>query len=202
VSNFYYDYAEDSFLLLDSAIELLSYFHPRMVIEIGSGSGYVIIELLKKYPLIKGIATDLSFTACKETLNQAYKNNVDSRLQVVCTSFDLALKSFNSNDILYLFNPPYLPEDKSIDEKFSLNERLAYVGGVKGWETGFKMVEIALKKRNAPILIIYSSLSGPLEKYLEKCFSAGFHAKIIKAIRFEFEELVSILITPPNFFNN
>ena len=198
MSDFYYDYAEDSFLLLDSTYDVINnnILTPSLVIEIGSGSGYVICELLKKFPNLMGVAIDISYYACKETMARSKREGVSQRLSVISSSFDYSLRKQLPHNTLFLFNPPYLPANSDSDAMFDEYERLAYVGGIKGWETGFKMVEKATIERGFPIIIIYSTLSGPLKEYLELCRENNLSVRILRSIRFEFEELYALLVQP------
>ncbi|MEL9940553.1 MAG: methyltransferase domain-containing protein [Ignisphaera sp.] len=75
--------------------------------EVGSGSGYIAIELLKEFENLYAVIIDIDENAAKISKINAKKIGVFSRLDIVqCLSGHcLRKKSFD----LALSNPPYLP---------------------------------------------------------------------------------------------
>ena len=53
------------------------------ILELGCGSGCIIISLLLEMPKSRGVACDISVSAIDCTVANAQKHNVDSRLEVI-----------------------------------------------------------------------------------------------------------------------
>ncbi len=81
--------------------------YPRSCIEIGCGSGYISVALLREYPRLYIIATDISSNALKSAKCLAYANRVYERIDLVQCYSASCIRS-RSVDFCYT-NPPYLP---------------------------------------------------------------------------------------------
>ena len=85
---------------------LLSIIHPERILEIGTGSGCIILSLLKYSNSCQGTATDLSAGA----LSVAKKNAERLGLTVRLVHTDLAEGLDGPSDII-VSNPPYIARD-------------------------------------------------------------------------------------------
>ena len=181
-----YEPMEDSFLLAEHVKKHSLGF----VLDVGTGSGIQAIAASEKAKLVIGIDTsrDAIKLATENALKQNVKNtgffesNMLDLLKKIETkkqfknSFLKEIKNKKIHDFLekkilfdlIIFNPPYLPQDKGIEDK-------SIYGGIKGHETlekFFSKVSEYLKE-NGNILIVFSSLTkkekvdGLLQNY---CF--------------------------------
>lgn len=125
-----YEPREDSFLFIDALeieIPQLLLLKPKIVVEIGSGSGVIITALSH----ILGnsciyLATDVNPQACIATKCTAVQN----KLSVQCLNMDL-LCCFRENLFdLILFNPPYVLTETN--ELFGNGLNRSWAGGTKG----------------------------------------------------------------------
>ena len=174
-----YDPAEDSYLLADTALELVK--DDMDVLEIGTGSGFVS-AVLKANRDIDLIATEISPLAA----NCAKSNDID----VIKTNMFTGLKARHQFDIV-IFNPPYLPTSE--DEKVPGWLNYAFDGGVDGRkdiEPFMNQVKNYLRT-DGVILLLISSLTG-IEEVISEMLLHGFTAHVISSKKCSFEKIVVI----------
>ncbi len=103
------------------------------ILEIGSGSGCLIITLLKLYKNSKALAIDISPEAYDITKKNANYHNVENRLKLLISN--LFEKIENEKFDLIISNPPYIvrSEIENLQEEVKYHEPLlALDGGVDG----------------------------------------------------------------------
>ncbi len=121
---------------------VLKYFKDRnpFILDIGTGSGCIIISLLKELNNSKAVAIDISNKAIKIAIKNARNNNVSKRIKFVNTS----ISNFNSFKFdLIVSNPPYIARHqlKNLDigiKKFE--PKLALDGGNDGLDVMRKVI--------------------------------------------------------------
>ncbi|MEM4565318.1 MAG: methyltransferase [Archaeoglobaceae archaeon] len=172
-----YEPAEDSELLLESA--LIEVSEEDTVIEIGAGSGFVAERIAKKCRFL--LATDISPYAVKELGKKG--------LNVIRTDIAKGVKMKFS---LVLFNPPYLELEETL--KRDRWEDCTIDGGKGGIEVICKFLdsfdEILEDKGRA--LLIVSSFNVP--KVFEEIEKRGFSYEIVKERSLFFEKLYALRI--------
>ncbi len=94
----------DTETLIDAALPLLK---PGMrVLDLGTGSGAIIVTLLAERLEMTGVATDISAAALAVAMDNARRHGVAERLLTVAGSwFDPVVGTFD----LIVSNPPYIP---------------------------------------------------------------------------------------------
>ena len=96
----------DSELIIDLA---LKHFpdrdRPLEILDLGTGSGCILISLLSEFKNARGWGVDLSFGALKCAKENSYKNNVAERAHFLCGSW---LSGINKKFDLIVSNPPYI----------------------------------------------------------------------------------------------
>ncbi|WP_291764853.1 hypothetical protein [Caldivirga sp. UBA161] len=104
--NFTYSPSDDTHQTLNVTLALLKlrsrydYF-----IEVGSGSGYIIINVAKRFNSFKKlIATDINCTAVRETIKRAEDEGI--YIDAACCNLTDCLRSLSNS--LIVFNTPYL----------------------------------------------------------------------------------------------
>jgi len=136
-----YEPAEDSFLLLDALEQDLDKLTviPKIVVEVGCGSGVISSALSTCYPEALVLSTDLNPAACKATQNTASRNK-NKRLQVVQTDFLTGLSSRLSGSVdILVCNPPYVATD--LDELGTKDISASWAGGHLGLNLTRRIVE-------------------------------------------------------------
>lgn len=152
-----YEAAEDSELLQKY---VRKYAFGR-VLDLGTGSGIQAIEASKKKKVKSVLAADISDLAV-ENFRKITKK--EKRKKIKVKKSDLFSKIKGKFETI-VFNPPYLPEDKGVQDK-------ALYGGKKGYE----LLEKFLGKVNnhlseeGIVLIVFSSLTGQkkIDEMIEK----------------------------------
>jgi len=140
----YYEPAEDSFLILE---QVKKYVHGR-VLDMGTGSGILAIEAAKHSTSV--LAADINPAAIKAARQNALLQKIKN---ISFKRSDLFSSVKGSFDVI-IFNPPYLPQDKGLEDS-------AIYGGKHGYET----IERFLNRVNnylgeeGIILLLFSSLT-------------------------------------------
>ncbi len=113
---------------------------PSRILEIGCGSGYLIIRLAKFFPHHEYFATDVNWKACL----LAHQNARNNGTLVHVTCQDL-LKGFIHQkqqpkfDLIF-FNPPYIPSSSLKNELLDSLD-IATMGGTQGIEIITKFLQ-------------------------------------------------------------
>ena len=144
-----YEPAEDSFLLQ----KYVRKYAKGKVLDMGTGSGIQALTALEKTKDV--LAVDIDEEIVKEAKKKGIKARTSNLFSNVRGKFDLII-----------FNPPYLPEDKREPK----SSALATTGGKKGYEIIEKFLKDAKKflKKDGKILLIFSSLTGNVEKLFKR----------------------------------
>ncbi len=127
----------DTETLVDAALEVLKENAveadaPLRLLDIGTGSGCLIVTLLAELPAATGLATDISSAALAVALRNAERHGVADRLRLRrCDLLDEVEGRYN----LLVSNPPYIATGKieGLDEEVaSFDPQLALDGGPDG----------------------------------------------------------------------
>ena len=133
-----YEPAEDTFLLADVILAESSGWNesqtPRICVEIGSGSGYVVCSvasmLQNKHAGCFCVATDINPVACAATRETLANHALDGSVEVVnCDAMVPFLPRLTGGVDLIAFNPPYV---------VTPDEEIARGGIAAAWAGGYK----------------------------------------------------------------
>jgi len=116
------------------------------ILDIGTGSGCILISLLKELIKAKGIGVDKSSKA----ISIANKNSISQQVnnRVVFKNLNLEEIKFDKKFDLIVSNPPYLPNVslKNLNLDIKLYEpKIALQGGVQGLDFLYKIINLASK---------------------------------------------------------
>jgi len=98
----------DTEILVESALELLPRDKELKILDMGTGSGCILLSLLKECPQILGVGLDISKEALKVAKENAKNLGLKNRVEFICQSWtdaDLSLPQFD----MIVSNPPYIP---------------------------------------------------------------------------------------------
>ncbi|MBK6895094.1 MAG: peptide chain release factor N(5)-glutamine methyltransferase [Alphaproteobacteria bacterium] len=95
----------DTETLISVALALFGGELPAKVLDLGTGSGCILLSLLKEWPDSEGIGVDLSFETLKVAQENAERLGVRDRARFICGSWAEALKGPFE---LVVSNPPYI----------------------------------------------------------------------------------------------
>ena len=142
------------------------------ILDIGTGSGCILISLLKELAKAKGIGVDKSSKAITIAKKNSILQEVDNR--ALFKNINLEEIKFDKKFDLIVSNPPYLPDVslKNLDSDIKLYEpKIALQGGVQGLDFLYKIIGLTskiLKINGLLALEIGDNQFHILAKYLKK----------------------------------
>ena len=140
----------DTEILVEEAIRILSRQPTSNILDLGTGSGCIILSLLKEFPQTHGVAVDIS----EKALEVAKANSKSLHLE---TQIKFYLGSWFADDFcaqigaefnLIVSNPPYIASSEIADlapEVKKYDPMLALDGGKSGFDSYIRIAEIAPK---------------------------------------------------------
>ncbi len=178
--------AEDSFLLQDCVINFCrnrAEIEGRKIsniLDIGTGTGIQAISASSFAQRV--IAADVN----EEALKVAGENIREKGIKnIKLIKSDLFKNIPRQKFELILFNPPYLPAEK----RQKLQKSLAVDGGKKGSEIIWRFLKSAKAHLadDGAVLLLFSTLTGDVERILERC---GYKFKKIAEEKLFMEKLL------------
>ena len=130
-------------LILSQINNKNNYFN---ILDIGTGSGCILVSLLKELRKAKGIGIDKSSKAIAVAKKNSTSQHVDSRSSF--KNINLENIKFDKKFDLIVSNPPYLPDVslKNLNLDIKLYEpKIALQGGVQGVDFLCKIITLASK---------------------------------------------------------
>jgi len=121
---------------------------PIRILDLGTGSGALIVTLLHLFPQAQGVAVDISEAALSIAKKNAARNGVDSRVKFVRGSWLDSLNEDESFDLI-VSNPPYIPSNDIPNLESSVKNHdpiLALDGGKDGFDA-YNVIITKIKKR-------------------------------------------------------
>ena len=158
-------------LIIEQALKNLPKLSNKNILDIGTGSGCIIISIIKERENCKATAIDKSLKALKVAKLNAEMHQVQKKIKYLNIDVD---KYFSNKYDLVLSNPPYIKDSEilSLDKDVKLNEpKLALSGGKSGLNKVFKVIKKSqklLKTNGKLILEIGDKQSKEVKKYLIK----------------------------------
>ncbi len=189
----------DTETLVESVLDWLSVEKrlddPVRVLDIGTGSGAILIALLSELPMSRGVGTDVSPEAAGQAWRNLQSANMGARGCIVCCSYAKAL--LGPFDIV-VSNPPYIRRSDipSLDREVrAYDPLLALDGGTDGL-TAYREIAAAgggfLDKAGRLFVEVGHDQSGEV---IDIFFAEGFcNANTIKDLSGH-ERVISV--TPP-----
>jgi release factor glutamine methyltransferase len=142
------------------------------ILDIGTGSGCILISLLKELVKATGIGVDKSTKAIAIAKKNSISQQVDNR--AFFKNVNLEKIKFDKKFDLIVSNPPYLPDVsmKNLNSDIKLYEpKIALQGGVQGVDFLYKIIGLAskiLKINGLLALEIGDNQFHILARYLKK----------------------------------
>ncbi len=162
------------------------------ILDIGTGSGCIIISLLKELKFATGIGIDVCPRAISIAKRNARAHSITNRAKFFRRSFETIF--FKNFDII-LSNPPYIPNwqlKNLVDDVKLFEPKLALKGGIDGLDLIRKIIyksKILLNKKGLLALEINNNQYNGVKAILE---SSGY--RIIDRIR-DFENNIRCIIS-------
>jgi len=177
-TNFYVDRSvliprPETEVLIDLILSQISNKNNHLnILDIGTGSGCILISLLKELVKAKGIGVDKSSKAIAIAKKNSISQQVNNR--ALFKNINLEEIKFDKKFDLIVSNPPYLPDVslKNLNLDIKLYEpKIALEGGVQGVDFLYKIIGLAskiLKINGLLALEIGDNQFHILAKYLKK----------------------------------
>lgn len=147
----------DSEVIVEEAIALCKKIKPDSILELGVGSGCLILSVLGDFPELLGVGIDKSEMALKIAAANAENLNLSARVQWKQTNYfsdDLPRENFS----IIISNPPYIPHNdiEGLDTEVKKYDPISALdGGTDGYDHYRRLAEIApdLLKENGYFLL-------------------------------------------------
>lgn len=136
----------DTESLVEDAVEMLKASESPYILDIGTGSGAILISLLKKLKTSTGVGVDISDLALEIATKNSELLGVEERINF--KKSDLFLNVGEEMFDLIISNPPYIPngDKKTLQPEITEYEpEIALYGGEDGYDFYKKIVPEALK---------------------------------------------------------
>ena len=145
----------DTELIVENALKFISNNLCRNILDIGSGSGCILISILKERKNCKGTCLDISKDALNVAKFNAKMQHVENRIKFINTNID---NFFSYKYDLIVTNPPYLKRlnISNLEEDVKCYEpKIALDGGFDGFSEINKIImkSSSLMKKNGKLII-------------------------------------------------
>lgn len=120
----------DTEVLVDLALEN----SPQTILDLGTGTGCILLSLLKNFPTATGIGVDRSYDALKTAQQNARLHGLDDRAFFLCGDW---AESLDQRFDLVVSNPPYIDSGVILDLAVEVKTHdpiLALDGGADGMD--------------------------------------------------------------------
>ena len=171
----------DTEVIIEQVLKIYSEQSQQQVLDIGTGSGCILLSIIKERPNFYGTGIDISKKSIKVTKINAKQLNLTNRVKFIHSSVD----NFNIGKYdLIVSNPPYI---KLLSLKYlerdvvNFEPKLALSGGFDGFSKIRKVINkasILIKKNGKFILEIGFNQKNKVKEILKK---EGFYVN--KAIK-------------------
>ena len=98
-------------IIIEEVLKLTSKSTSKSFLDVGTGSGCIILSIVKERPNSNGIALDISKKAIKIALDNAKMHHLENKIKFI--NMDIDKFNYNKYDFI-ISNPPYI---KNIDLK-------------------------------------------------------------------------------------
>ena len=141
--------------IVEETLNYLSDNESKKILDIGTGSGCIIVSVLKERSKCKAIAIDISSKALKVAKTNAKIHHLENKIKFI--NIDIDKFNYNKYDLI-LSNPPYISNIDLIrlDDDIRIYEpRESLSGGLDGYEEITKVIEKSSKllKNNGKLII-------------------------------------------------
>ncbi len=119
-------------LVIELALKRFDKKRSLRILDLGTGSGCILIALLSEFSNALGFGVDLSFGALAQARENAKLNQVEGRAHLMCGNW---LEAIDSDFDLIVSNPPYIASQEipSLSKEVSQHDPiLALDGGADG----------------------------------------------------------------------
>lgn len=170
----------DSEAIIELATDSLCDRRPERVLDIGTGSGCLLVALLSEFCAALGVGIDISAPALTVAKQNAERNGVGDRAKFIISSW---LENVGDRFDLVVSNPPYIPTadidalSKDVKEHEPMSALNGGDSGLNAYDHIFNQIDRVLKPHGCVIVEIGI---GQRESVIEIAETAGFYEQSVK----------------------
>ena len=135
----------DTELVIEETLKYLSNSKSKKILDVGTGSGCIVVSLLKERPNCVATAIDISLKAINVAKTNAKLHQLENKINFINIDID-KYKSYNYD--LIISNPPYINsiDLNRLDDDIKFHEpKLALSGGSDGFKYIIKVIKKSKK---------------------------------------------------------
>lgn len=176
----------ESETLIEACLDLK--ITPLSILDLGTGTGCLLLTLLKLYKKSQGIGVDISKDALKVASQNAKNLGLENRSTFIESNWlDKVQGSFD----LIISNPPYIKKDDTINKEATYDPKLALFSGKDGLDSYKEIFKhIGQYMQNSTYLILEI---GYQQKDLVVMLAKKFYLKFVKAYK-DLSQIERVLI--------
>lgn len=117
---------------------------PQKLLDLGTGTGCILISLLHEWPQAQGVGVDISEGALSVAAENAVRNNVSERAAFICADWGEGIT--DKFDVI-LSNPPYIPSEDiaNLENAVKNHDPIHALDGGKDGLDCYKTIVMAIK---------------------------------------------------------
>ena len=169
----------DTEILVEEALSLIPVDKPCRILDLGTGSGCILLSLLKERPKAHGVGVDKSAAALTIAKENALGLGVENRVEFINKSWN-EIEWNNKFDII-VSNPPYIPteEIETLEpEVKDYDPLMALDGGPSGLDCYKEIAAIAPQIMSDNACLLFEVGYNQANEVVNICKSTGL--KLIK----------------------
>jgi release factor glutamine methyltransferase len=170
----------DSEILIDAVIENYKKNQPLKILDLGTGSGCLILTLLKHFTQAQAVAVDISKKALQIAIKNAHIHNLQDKIAFIHSNWFSDIDKEQIFDLI-ISNPPYIGENEKnhVNQETFFEPALALFAGNNGLACYEKIAKIAQRHLTAQGNI-YLEIGFRQRKQVENIFiKNGFQCQNI-----------------------
>ena len=169
----------DTEILVEQAAKLIFKHTLKNALELGIGSGCILLSLLADFSFLCGTGVDISKKALEVAKKNAENLDVDKRLNLHCADWndDNFVFAFKKKFEIIVSNPPYIPSDDIAGlapEVREFDPIEALDGGKSGFAAYERIAKIAPSILAENGFLLFESGYNQAHKIAEICEENGF----------------------------
>ena len=142
-------------IMIEESLKFIKYNKSKKILDIGTGSGCIVISLLKERPKCAATALDISKKAIKVAKTNAKLHHLGNKIEFI--NIDIDKYTSNKYDLI-ISNPPYIKNvslNRLDDDVKFYEPKLALSGGFDGFREIKKVIKKSknLLKVNGKLII-------------------------------------------------
>ena len=179
-------------IIIEEVLKLIRPNSSKYILDVGTGTGCIILSLIKERPKCRGIALDFSKKAINTAISNAKLHHIQNKIKFI--NIDVDKFNYNKYDFI-VSNPPYIKELnlKNLEDNVRLFEpHMALEAGMDGFREIKKIIKKSrtLLKKNGKLVLEIGNKQDILTKHL--LTKNGYQ---INKIRKDFNSIPRVIVS-------